>query len=65
MWAANFAGAILFCKVPDPDHGACFSIGSLKDQVEKFFLSIFQVTPYGVGAQVGNLNHAGKLAIHK
>ena len=65
MWAANLAGAIFLCKVSDPDYGASFPVSSLKDQVEKLFFSIFQVTPYGVGAQVGNLNHAGKLAVHK
>ncbi len=65
MWTANLASTIFFCKMSDSNHNSVFSVCSLKNQVKNLIFVVFQIPTYCISTHVGNLNHAGKLAIHE
>ena len=65
MGGADTALASGASEAPDANSGGACSVGSFEDEIEEFFLGVFEVAPYRVGAQVSQLHHVGELAVHE
>lgn len=66
MGLADFAGTELpICKMANTDNNSIFSVSALKYEIKKILFIVFQIPAQGVGAQIGNLDHARQLAINE
>lgn len=65
MLAANLASTRIVREVPNSNDGIISSIGSLVNLVEQRLLAVLQVSAECIGAQIRNLDHFSKLAIHE